>query len=611
MTTPEDRSEARNWRFGRTTLAFAAALTIAMFGWQAYHLYESQQAVAKRDAGECPTRAVEAAYSAGERLDYLTEEIEHSFFLWGPNVADSPLQELGLRYDATDAELREALDQATRLSKGKVLAAVQQLEDARQPLSDHVGEVLLLATQGDADAAQTAITGTRFVGARADYTAALNDMWTASRQHLIDQLEREQRGEVISVSVALGLFGLAVGAWGLFIRQIRRGQTRLQDEERQRRRAEEELLQAQKMDALGLMAGGIAHDFNNLITAIWGSATSAKSQLDFGHPATTSLERIEDASEQANGVVRALLTFARRADSAKSPVEVGALIESTARILESMLPASVEVATDHPSGMLWVSGDATQLQQALMNLGLNAHEAMPGGGKVAFRAWHCSETPDGVARVVVEVTDTGEGIDPNVIDRVFEPFFTTRAPGQGTGLGLSIIHGIVTDHGGRIRVESVPGEGTSFVIDLPAIEAPVEGLEVPPPPSLTTHHRDELVLLVEDHQHVREIIAETLETAGFGVIQAGSGEEFLDRFRTAKEPIQLLIADVDIPPPSGVDCIKLLRREGVNIPAIVITGTPAPGLEETLEGMAYVLRKPFTMTRLAELAATLVEGAPV
>ena len=575
-------------------------------------LYESQRAAAERDSGECPTRAVEAAYSAGERLDYLTEEIEHSLFLWGPAVSESPLPELGVRYNATETELNAALEQATRLSKGKVLAAVQQLGEANTPLHEQVTEILGWVSTGQADLAATQIAGSQFISLRSDYAAALNEMWTASRQHLVVQLERERRSEVLSVGVALGLFALAVGAWGLFIRQIRRSQTRLQEEERQRRLTEEELLQAQKMDALGLMAGGIAHDFNNLVTAIWGSATSAKKQLATGHPSIPALERIEDASVQANGMVRALLTFSRRADSEKAAVEMGTLIDSTARILQPMLPASIELVVDHPADpLLWISGDSTQLQQALINLALNAHEAMPDGGRLVIRSWHCAETNAQEPRVIVEVTDTGEGMSPDLIDRMFEPFFTTRAPGQGTGLGLSIIHGIVTDHGGRIRVSSALGEGTSFFIDIPAIEPPIQDADRIAPPSVQDHHRDELVLLVEDHQHVREIIAESLGAAGFQVLQATCGEEFLQQYESRRNSVQLLIADVDIPPPSGVACIRRLRADGVAIPAIVITGTPAPGLEDEVDGLAVVLRKPFTMARLVEVASSLVQSAPI
>ena len=246
-----------------------------------------------------------------------------------------------------------------------------------------------------------------------------------------------------------------------------------------------------------------------------------------------------------------------------------------------------------------------------MNLALNAHEAMPDGGRLLIRSWHCTEKSDDDPRVVIEVTDTGEGMSSEVLSRVFEPFFTTRAPGQGTGLGLSIIHGVVTDHGGRIRVDSVQGDGTSFFINLPAIEPPLHDPEVAEAPSIVGHSRNELVLLVEDHQHVREIVAETLATAGFRVLQSASGSEFLDMFNRRRNEIQLLIADVDIPAPNGVECIRVLREAGVDIPALVITGMPALGLEAELDGIASVLRKPFTMTRLAEVASDLVKGAPV
>jgi signal transduction histidine kinase len=612
MKKPVALSKGRDWRFGRTTLVFAAVLTTVMFGWQAYHLYESYQAVAERDSGECPTRAVEAAYSAGERLDYLTEEIEHSLFLWGPDAVASPLSELGARYDSTEAELDAALEQALRLSKGKVLLAVEQLEAAHEPLHEHVDEVLRLVTAGQPDAASAQIAGSRFLGLRSDYAVALDGMWTASRQHLVQQLEKERRAEVLSVGVALALFALAVGAWGLFIGQIRRGQARLRQEEEQRKAAEEELMQAQKMDALGLMAGGIAHDFNNLVTAIWGSATSARTRLEPDHPALPALERIEDASEQANGVIRSLLTFSRRAESVKAPVEIGALIDVTSRILNPMLQASVDVVVDHPGdSALWVEGDVTQLQQALMNLALNANEAMPDGGRLLMRAWSCSDGPSEEAMVLIEVADTGEGMREETVARIFEPFFTTRAPGQGTGLGLSLVHGIIADHGGLVRVESEPGGGSSFIIKLPAVEAPLETSSATGKAPPSTVIRSELVVLVEDHQHVREILAETLESAGFEVVQATCGREFLEAFEQHRNAAALLVADVDIPPPSGVDCIRQLREDGVDIPAIVITGTPAPGLEAELEGLAVVLRKPFTMAKLVELASSLVEPAPV
>ncbi len=612
MRKAEKSPSNREWRFGRTPLVVAAGLTVLMFGWQAFHLYESSQAAAERDSGECPTRAVEAAYSAGERLDYLTEEIEHSLFIWGADADDSPLPELGERFRATEAELSDALDLALGLAKGQVLTAVENLDAAHQPLSEHVEEVLGLVGEGRGEVAAATIAGSRFIGLRSDYAEALNGMWTASRQHLVEQLARERRSEVLSVGIALALFALAVGAWGLFIRQIRLGQVRLREEEQQRRQAEDELRQAQKMDALGLMAGGIAHDFNNLVTAIWGSAASARQQLDSEHPALPSLERIEAASEQANGVIRSLLTFSRRTDSAKRPVEVGSLIDATAKILVPMLPASVELVVDHPDdALLWVDADPTQLQQALMNLAINGRDAMPDGGRLTMRAWFCSTPADGAPKVVIEIADIGEGMTADQQERIFEPFYTTRAPGQGTGLGLSVSHGIVTGHGGQIRVESSPGHGSSFIISLPAIETPVEIPAEGSTSSVSKLSNTATVLVVEDHEHVRAIIADALEATGFEVVQTACGEEFLASFDRIGDSVDLLIADVDIPPPNGIDCITRLRTDGVTVPAIVITGTAAPGLEERLDGLAVVLRKPFKMATLADLAARLVEPSVV
>lgn len=600
------------WRFGRISLIVAAVITTAMFGWQAWHLYESYQAVAERDAGECPTRAVEAAYSAGERLDYLVEEIEHSLFLWGPIVTDSPLPELADRYNTTDAELSVALAEARRLSKGKVLAAVEGMETARDPLTRQVNSVVDFVADGQPDLAASIAGGPEFMEAREEYKEALVGMWEASRHHLVVQLEQERRNEVLSVGIALVLFGLAVGAWAIFLRRIRRGQAALQEEEQQRKRAEEELLQAQKMDALGLMAGGIAHDFNNLVTAIWGSASSARDQLPAEHPAGVGLARIEEAAEQANGVVRALLTFARRTEAAMAPVEIGALVDATARMLGPTVPASVELIIDHPADqVLWVEGDATQLQQVLTNLALNALEAMPHGGALTIRSWLCTTAVDETPQIIIEVADTGEGIAPAHLDRVFEPFFTTRAPGQGTGLGLSIVHGIVSGHGGTVRVESELGHGSAILVILPAIEAPVEGDRAGGMASVAAHDRDERILLVEDHEHVREIIAEALAAAGFRVTATVKGSEFLEEFERAGGDFDLLIADLDIPPPSGLESLRRVRATGAATPALLITGTAAPGLEDDVDDLTLVLRKPFTMPVLVETAVGLVEGATV
>lgn len=599
------------WRYGRKTLAAAAVLTIGMFSWQLWNLVESYQIVSERESGECPTRAVEAAYSAGERLDYLAHEITHGVSLWGTTVSDSLIPELGLRFNDTDVELAAALDEAAGLSVGKVRDAVIQMEIAHHPFSQQVREVVALVAAGEAIRAEELVASAEYLEKHGAFEDGLGGMWTARGQHLVDQLDQEHRNEVLSIGIALGLFALAVGAWVLFIRRIRLGRERLHREAMQRERAERELIQAQKMDALGQMAGGIAHDFNNLVTAIGGSATSVKRQLGNDHPALPGVQRIEEAATQANNMVRGLLTFSRRSDSVKGPVEIGEVMDASRRILGPTMPAVIDLIVDHPAEpLLWVDADSTQLQQVLMNLVLNARDAMPEGGSIVMKA-RLLEAADAASKVVIEVIDTGEGIAPDVMPHVFEPFFTTRPTGEGTGLGLSIIHGIIASHDGTVDVESVVGDGAIFRIELPAIEPPVDERSQPSPASAAMAPGGATVLLVEDHQHVREIMTETLEGAGFAVVTSDSGPRFLDLFNVDPARYDLLILDVDIPPPRGDDCVALIRDKGFTTPALVVTGMPAPGLEEELDGAAVVLRKPFTMARLVDTALSLVGAARV
>jgi len=207
------------------------------------------------------------------------------------------------------------------------------------------------------------------------------------------------------------------------------------------------------------------------------------------------------------------------------------------------------------------------------------------------------------------VIDTGHGMTAEVQAHIFEPFFSTHhETGGGTGLGLAIAHGIVASHGGTIRVDSTPGRGSRFSVELPAVEPPENvDLTVDATPA-TVRAGGGRILLTEDHRHVREIMAESLESAGYEVIQAESGEQFLDKFASGSRPFDLLIVDLDIPGPNGLECLQQLRSEGVHTPAILVTGTGAPGLEEQVGVETRVLRKPFPMLQLQEVVAEATQG---
>ena len=615
LTSPQTASPGGPVRhgFGRKhiILILAGTLTVAMLGWQGWHIYQSYQAVAHKESGKCATKLVEEVYFAATLHGNQLEDLEHGIAAATPTAMPGGVPDWSARFSESGADLEARVNSACDEIGGDLLLAVHRVDAARVAIRGHAeGLVGLLATS-DLARAQASLGSEGYVADRAEYTDAVDRLVSETRKHLEVQLGVERRSELTSVSVAFGIFALALGAWALFLRRIRSDQLLLAAEERQRREVEEDLLQAQKLDAMGTMAGEIAHDFNNLVTAIWGSATAARNHLDEDHPALVPIQRIEQASEQANDVVSGLLAFGRRAPTRLEPVELGTLIWQTGSLLQSMMPDSVELVIEAaPGGSRWVMADRTQLQQVLINIVLNGRDAMPRGGRLAVRTRCGTDSGPAEARACFDVTDTGHGMSPEVQAHIFEPFFTTRREsGRGTGLGLAIAHGIISSHGGTIRVESTPGRGSRFFVELPAV-APPEDLDLTDGTTRPVVQTDDTtILLTEDHRHVREIMAESLEAAGYTVVQAESGDELLNKHASDPQRFELLIIDLDIPGPNGLDCLRQLRSQGVVTPAVLVTGTGAPGLEEQVGSGTVVLRKPFPMLQLQDVVVEAMSGA--
>ena len=380
------------------------------------------------------------------------------------------------------------------------------------------------------------------------------------------------------------------------------------------RASEEHLRQAQKMEAVGRLAGGVAHDLNNTLTAIFGYLDLVRCQLPPRHAVSANLDGLEHAAQQAAGVTRGLLAFSGRTSPTKQTLVLDGLLPETIRMLRHMLPASIEIVADVPrdSGLA-VYADSTQLQQVLVNLALNARDAMPEGGQLSITVSELQETPDSTyiapARLArITVRDTGVGMTPEVGARIFEPFFTTKTRGQGTGLGLAIVHGIIRDHGGRIEVESAPGHGTTMTVLLPAV-APESGEVVVAAPSVVPAGRRAAVLLAEDQAHVRRVLVNGLEAVGYDVVEAVDGEELQERFSEAADRLRLLIFDIDLPKRNGLACLQDIRAAGCRAPAILITGKVEASLEQGLDGHTTLLRKPFRLMQLAELAGRMLATA--
>jgi PAS domain S-box-containing protein len=379
---------------------------------------------------------------------------------------------------------------------------------------------------------------------------------------------------------------------------------------------EEQLRQAQKMESLGRLAGGMAHDFNNLMTAVLGHASFAATSLPETHEARAELEEIREAALRASELTRQLLAFARRQLVAPRVVDVNELVVSLDGLLRRLLGEDVELSTHLEGAPLCARIDPTQLEQVLVNLAVNARDAMPSGGRLvlvtADVVVHEERHPALPAGryVRVSVSDTGHGIAPELFDHLFEPFFTTKEWGRGTGLGLATCYGIVRQCGGHIEVESAPEAGARFDVYLPRVEGPPTSATAVAEGRLP--RGTETVLLVEDERSVRAVTLRILRGQGYHVIEAGDGVEALALAARHPGPIHLLVADVVMPRMGGIELADRLRALRPGTRVLHVSGhvdsaawegpTPASG--------AVFLQKPFLPETLARKVREVLDGDP-
>jgi signal transduction histidine kinase/CheY-like chemotaxis protein len=369
--------------------------------------------------------------------------------------------------------------------------------------------------------------------------------------------------------------------------------------EEDRRRLEEQLRQSQKMEAVGRLAGGIAHDFNNLLMVIMGHGELLRRSLDANDPRLRKLQHVMGASERAARLVRQLLAFSRKQVLEAQVVDLNTLVSDTARMLRPLLGEDVKVVTRLDPGLRRVRVDPAQIEQVLMNLAVNARDAMPTGGTITLETADVSvpvsgETPSG-RQAALTVRDTGHGMDEKTRTQAFEPFFTTKAATGGTGLGLSTVYGIVQQSGGHVAVESTPGRGSCFRILLPCTEGK-DGAHEAEPIAAAPPAGGETVLVVEDEPAIRALACEMLESHGYLTLGAGSGEEALGLAVRHAGPIHLLLADVVMP---GLAGPALAERFAVVRPyARVLFMSAYVGDDLARRGVAddtaQLLLKPFT-----------------
>jgi two-component system, cell cycle sensor histidine kinase and response regulator CckA len=378
----------------------------------------------------------------------------------------------------------------------------------------------------------------------------------------------------------------------------------------EQRRLEEQLAQAQKMDAIGRLAGGVAHDFNNLLTSILSAAEFAAEGLPHGSPALEDLAVVREAAQRAAELTRQLLAFARKQVVAPRVVALPALIGETERMLRRMLGEDVEIVSRAAPDAWPVRVDPALLQQVVVNLAVNARAAMPRGGCVTLELRNARVgAPTGEIAagdwVLLAVSDTGQGMSSETLARVFEPFFTTKAPGRGTGLGLAMVYGTVKQAGGHISVASEVGRGTRFEILLPRAD---HAAEEPTAAAAAPRGGGETLLLVEDDPLVLGMNARALGALGYRVLPCRSGEEAIGRARTHAGAIDLVVTDVVMPRMSGPTVARALTALRPGVRVLFVSGYAEELAARGVAGAAF-LAKPFTPRALAARIREVLDGA--
>lgn len=379
--------------------------------------------------------------------------------------------------------------------------------------------------------------------------------------------------------------------------------TMLRDME-ERRGLEEQLRQAQKMESIGTLAGGIAHDFNNILNIIQGYSSLIASQSAENGEISESVKVINEAIKRGAGVVQQLLTMARKTEANLEATDINALVTGLIELLKGTFPKNVELKLQLAEQLPAIMADSSQINQALLNLCVNARDAMSRGGRLTIKTalinaadakLNGGGTSDRL--VTIEVGDSGSGMDENVRRRVFEPFFTTKQ--KGTGLGLSVVYGIVKNHGGAIEVQSEPGRGSTFRISLPvvSIEASDDAREPAHAGNGSGHNGDRsaTALVVEDEEATLHLLRNLLAERGYRVITAMDGEEAAARYVHNGDDIDVVLLDLDLPKISGTEVLRKIRTKNPNARVVITSGYLEPELKAALmhEGVTHFISKPY------------------
>ncbi len=388
----------------------------------------------------------------------------------------------------------------------------------------------------------------------------------------------------------------------------------------EKRQLEHQLRQSQKMEAIGTLAGGIAHDFNNVLSIILGNTELALADVSKEHSAHQNLERILTASLRAREMIQQLLSFSRKEESGRKPIVLNTVIAESVKLMRASLPTNISIELDICDTECTTVADASQIHQIMLNLCTNAAHAMtPDGGCLTIQlepaevdgasaADAISVVPGNYARLIV--ADTGHGIDKAIIDRIFDPYFTTKETGKGTGMGLSVVHGIVKSSGGAIKVFSSPGRHTAFHLYLPVVETVIDA----EPADLEGHQLPgghEHILIVDDEEMLVDMMRQVLEQLGYTVSAHTDSQTALKAVQACPQVYDLLITDMTMPGMTGIELTQAVKALRSNLPVILCTGFNEQVSEQNIQslGIQSLIMKPVGMQHLAETIRNVL--APV
>ncbi|MBM3298537.1 MAG: PAS domain S-box protein, partial [Deltaproteobacteria bacterium] len=378
-----------------------------------------------------------------------------------------------------------------------------------------------------------------------------------------------------------------------------------------------QLFQAQKMEAIGTLAGGIAHDFNNLLAVVMGYSELLLAEKDARDPSYADLRKINEAAQKGADLVKHLLAFSRKSEIKPRPLNLNQQVEQLRKMLTRAIPKMIEIELNLADDLCRVNADPTQMDQVLMNLAVNAKDAMPDGGKLTIATSNAILDEEYAQAhleakrgeyVLLSISDTGHGMDKETLAHIFEPFYTTKEAGKGTGLGLAMVYGIVKQHDGYITCYSKPGQGSTFNIYLPALVAQSEQLET------TTREGvlrvgTETILLVDDEEAVRDLGKRILERSGYTVLTADNGKKALSLYKKERKKISLVILDLIMPDMGGKQCLEELLKINPRVKVLIASGFAADGqTRDAIEtGARGLVSKPYNVQSMLEAVREVLD----